>query len=130
MALSADQLSYIRDNSGDDTLDSAGAYEVPDTTIQAIYDDDDTGDEDLNRTVFYVIRRRLGKAARLVSLSGEFGNAQHNQKFENLRKLLALWSSITGIEIVTSGTLTMATISTGIDTPCPDGLPDCLDYWP
>lgn len=124
MALTAAQLSYIRDNSGDDLPDNAGtpAYEVSDATIQAIYDDSTMGASDLDKTVVYVIRMRWGKAARYVSLSGEFGNAQHNQKFEQLERLLKYWEGVTGLGGV--GILTTGILDLELDEPCPDGM-DC-----
>lgn len=109
MALSAAQLEYIRDNAGDDLT----PYEVSDVSVQAIYDDATQGASDLNATVVFVLRRRLGKAARLVTLSGEFGSSQHNQKYEQIARLLKYWENYTGIG--GGGRITMGTISLGID---------------
>lgn len=98
MALTAAQISYIRDMSGDDTQDSSSAYEVSDATLQAIYDDSAQGNSDLDKTVVYVLRRRVGKAARLFGKSGELGyTEQQQQKFENLKGLLADWEARLGM---------------------------------
>jgi hypothetical protein len=43
------------------------------------------------------LRRRLGLAVRDVDLSGEFGNAQHDQKFQHLKDMLAYWEGRTGL---------------------------------
>ncbi len=126
MALTDVQKSYIRDNSGDDTLDNATvpAYEVSDTTLQAIYDDTAQGNGDLNKTVYYAILRRWGKAARMVGLSGEFGNAQHNQKFEQLERLLKLWGGITGLG---GGTVTAGLLHLRLDYSYDDMVADAAD---
>lgn len=112
MALTADERVYIRDMSGDDTADSDGNYEVSDVALQTIYDDAAQGNSDLNRTVYFVIRRRLGKAARLVNKTGQYQNDMHRQKFENLKELLALWSDLTGLG---KGTLTSGILAMRLD---------------
>lgn len=115
MALSAADLQYIRQSSGDSVADTNGAYEVSDVTIQAIYDDVNRGDSDLDATIYYVLRRRLGLAVNLVNESGELSNAQKQQKFENIMKLLTLWGGITGLTVETRGALSVGTIGLNLD---------------
>lgn len=116
MTLTTAQKEYVRDNSGDDLE----PYEISDASIQAIYDDATQGNSDLDRVIVFVLRRRLGKAARMVSLSGEFGSAQHNQKYEQIERLIQRWEGMTGLG--GSGILSAGVLNLGIDEPCPDGM--------
>ena len=95
MALTADEISYIRQNSGDNDT----TPEVSNATLQVIYDSTTEGMSSLDRTVYFVIRRRLGLAAALVATSTPDipSSVSANQKFEQLERLMKLWAGITGI---------------------------------
>jgi hypothetical protein len=99
MALSdsAANLAFIRDAIGDNKTDSASAYELSTATLDVIYADTTQGNSDLTRTIVWALRRRWGMAINAVGLSGEFGNAQHNQKQEQIKKLLDYWEGVAGM---------------------------------
>lgn len=93
--LTIPQYLYIRQNSGDNEV----THEVDDDAVQDIYDDTAQGNSNLNRTVYYVILRRYGLAAALVSVTTQQTgtSSASNQKFDQLERLLKLWGTITGI---------------------------------
>jgi hypothetical protein len=95
--LSAAQLLTIRRRIGDNKLDNASAYELPDATIEAIFDDTTMGDSDLLKTTVWCLRERWGMAINLVTLTGEFGNAKHVEKQEAIKKLLDYWEGVAGM---------------------------------
>lgn len=100
MALSTAQKAYVRDAIGDHRQDNAtptGAYDLADATLDAIYDDTTQGNSDLTRTIVWALRRRWARHINYVDLSGEFGNAQHSQKQEQIKKLLDYWEGVAGM---------------------------------
>lgn len=101
MALSAAELAYIRDNTGDNS-DVVSALKLSDATLQAIYDDAAQGNSDLDRTVYFTLRRLVGIYARevdsLTSPQTGFSYAA-SQRFNNVRKLLDIWGGITGLAV-------------------------------
>ncbi len=72
---------------------------------------------DIYRTIVFALRRLLGRARRLVALSGEFGNAAHNQKFQQTKELLEYWEGRTGLF---GGVLRFGTLDLGIDEEEPE----------
>lgn len=110
MALTAAQIAFVRDNSGDDDANNAGVYELSDERIEEIYNDTTQGNSDLSRTVVFVLRRRLGKAINNMSKSSETGSVQLNQKPEQIRWLLKYWEGLTGL----SGGLSIGSSATHV----------------
>lgn len=99
MALSTTEKAYIRDNTGDN---ESSAYKLSDATLQAIYDDATQGGSDLDKTVYYALRRLVGIYAREVDsvTSPQTGlSYAASQRFKNAQKLLELWGGITGIGV-------------------------------
>lgn len=119
MTMTSAQLAYVRDCIGDDEA----AYRISDSSLNAIFDDTTQGNSNTDRTNVFALRRLLGKARRLVALSGEFGNAQHNQQFEQTERLLTYWEGRTGMH---GGVLSSGVIDLVIDEECSDGA-DCDD---
>lgn len=96
-ALTAAQVNYLRDMIGDDGQDNSGAYELSDVVLQEIFDDTAQGNNALDLTIVWALRRRYGRAINLVSKSGASGDsAALNQKPEQIRKLLDYWEGVTG----------------------------------
>lgn len=112
--LTADELSYIRDVIGDHTLNKNGVYELPDLTLQAIYDSTAQGNSDLSTTIVYALRRLVGRTARLVATSGNVQDEQRQQWHEHLRELLKTWEAITGLT-PSGGSLVVGEIGLGLD---------------
>jgi hypothetical protein len=133
MPLSDAEISYIRDNSGDDEV----TYKVSDATLQLIYNDTALGNTNLNRTVYYVILRLLGKAAKAVDKSNEVDSLSlsSSQWYDHLEKQLALWGSITGIGVASmaltmTSTYTYRADSLQTDEPTYDrGYPSGYPAW-
>jgi hypothetical protein len=95
MALSTDDLAYVRDAIGDD-----GASELlSDTVLNAIYDSATQGDSEVDRTIVFALRRLLGKASRDFAVSDGQGNTEQRQQwFEHLRDtLLPYWEGVVGL---------------------------------
>lgn len=105
MAMTAAQKAFVRDATGDHRTDNAStpAYDLADATLDAIYDDATQGDSNLTRTIVWALRRRWARAINAVDLSGEFGNASHSQKQEQLKKLLDYWEGVALSEGVADG---------------------------
>jgi hypothetical protein len=105
MAMTAAQKAFVRDATGDHRTDNAStpAYDLADATLDAIYDDATQGDSNLTRTIVWALRRRWARAINAVDLSGEFGNASHSQKQEQLKKLLDYWEGVALSEGVGDG---------------------------
>lgn len=98
--LSAAQLLIIRRRIGDHRQDNqtpSGMYDLSDTVIEAIFDDANMGNSDMLLTTVWCLRERWGMAINDVGLSGEFGNAQHNQKQEQIKTLLDYWEGMAGL---------------------------------
>lgn len=93
LTISAADLATVRQQSGDTVVD----YDVSDVQIDAIYVDTAQGNLNLWRTAYYVAVRRYGIAVNQVSLSGEFGNAQHNQQFDQLERLIKFLGGMSGL---------------------------------
>jgi hypothetical protein len=91
--MTAGQIEYVRAMSGDDTA----TYEVSDVLMQTFFDDTRVA-EDLDKTVVFVMRVRVGKAARLVNETNEAQVQKSlSQKFDHLKELLATWETRTGM---------------------------------
>jgi hypothetical protein len=105
MAMTAAQKAFVRDATGDHRTDNAStpAYDLADATLDAIYDDATQGDSNLTRTIVWALRRRWARAINAVDLSGEFGNASHSQKQEQLKTLLDYWEGVALSEGVGDG---------------------------
>lgn len=95
MALTAAEEAYIRENAGDSGI----TPKLADATLQAIYDDAEQGNSDLDRTVYFAIRRLYAIAVReFVSVSSPVtGMAVARSPFSHYERLLKLWGDITGI---------------------------------
>jgi len=118
MALTTDELAYIRESSGD--TDTASP-DVSDAKIQWIYGNSAQGDGDLDKTVYYVIRRRLAKYATDVesATTPQTGTSYSASKYSQLRNLLDIWAGITGLPGsggLNTGSLSTGVISLGLDT--------------
>jgi len=123
--LSPTQLARIRRQSGD----TGTPPDIADADIQAIYDDTDLGNSNIDRTTYYVIRDRKAKAATdILTLSDSgSGMSYSNAKYNNLSKMLEDWGKVVGITPQpTAGTLVMGSIGLDIDTTCDD----LEDIWP
>jgi hypothetical protein len=97
MAISAADLATVRRRSGD----SNQPYDLTDAEVNLVYLDTDLGNEDLNRTIFYVLWERVGIATNAVAISNPIGGITRNQKFEQIWRLLQKYSAITGIALTT-----------------------------
>jgi len=115
--LTAPQILTIRRRIGDNKTDNSSAYELSDATIEAIFDDATMGDSDMLKTTVWCLRERLGMAVNGVALSGELGNASHNQKFEQIERLLAFWEDRAGMTggAISTGSLALRIDYTGAD---------------
>lgn len=110
--LTAVQGAELRDRIGD--VDSNN-YDLSDTVLDTLYTD---ASSDLDLATVYAIRRRLGILSKEVDEAGsrEIGEQRH-QRFDNLMRLLELWSDIAGVG---QGELTMGTIDMNLDTDAAD----------
>lgn len=117
MALTANQLSYLRDMAGDDCT----PYDVSDDTLNDIYDDATQGASDINYTLVWMLRRIVGKKAKLVGQTNiETGNNQQlQQSYEHYKELLAYYERMYGL--TSYGTLSVGVLSLGLNEPCPEG---------
>lgn len=95
MALTATQLSYIRENTGDNST----TPKLTTASLQAIYDDANEGNGDLKHTVYYALVRLYALAVReFASVSSPVtGMAVARSPFSHYERLLKLWGDITGI---------------------------------
>lgn len=114
MSMTAAQILTIRRRVGDNNTDNATppAYELSDTVLNAIYDDSTLGDSDIDRTTVWAIVERLGMAVNHVSSSGELSSKQHNQKYEQLERLLDKWLTLTGISITATSSISVVATNT------------------
>lgn len=99
MALSdtAADLAYVRDNIGDT---ASSDYKLSNATLDAIYASATQGNSDLDRTIYFALRRLVGIYSReLDSLTSPQTGMSYaaSQRFANARKLLELWGDITGL---------------------------------
>jgi hypothetical protein len=115
--LTAAQKSYLRDMSGDDCAE----YLVSDITLQEIYDDTAQGASDLGYTLVWMLRRIVGKKAKLVGQTNiDTGNNQQlQQSYEHYKELLAYYERMYGL--TNFGSITPGVLSLGLDEPCPEG---------
>jgi hypothetical protein len=97
MALTAAQIAYIRSCIGNVKADSAGAYEVTAANLQAIYDDTEQGNGDLNTTIVWALRWRWGMAINDTATYSDLGTNALNQKPAQIKKLLDYWEGVTGM---------------------------------
>ena len=108
--LTADQIAAARAQTGD----AISPYDVTDAQMQALFDDPAAAAGDLSRLNVFILRRRLGRAANLIALGGDGLDAAYQQRFAQLRALLAYWESLTGLD---GGRLTAGQIALSIDEP-------------
>jgi hypothetical protein len=110
--LTATQMAYIRENAGD----AGTTLKLVDETLQVIYDDAEQGNGDLDRTVYFAIRRLYAIAVReFTSVSSPVtGMAVARSPFAHYERLLALWGNITGIDSAL-GRLSVGSIDYALD---------------
>lgn len=121
MALSTDEKTYIRQNNGD----NAATPKLSDAVLQAIYDNPAEGNADLDRTVFFSIRRLYALAvAKFTNLTSPVTglSVARSPEFDNYQKLLNLWSDITGIPVRRALTADIAHVyrADSLQTEAPD----------
>jgi hypothetical protein len=106
--LTPDQIAAARAQSGD----TVSPYDVTDTQMQAIFDDPAAAAGDPDRLIVFILRRRIGRAANLIAVGGDGLDAAYQQRFAQLRALLAYWESLTGLD---GGRLTSGGIALRLD---------------
>lgn len=106
--LTAEQIAAARAQTGD----TISPYDVSDVQMQAIFDDPAAADGDPDRLMVFILRRRIGRAANLIAVGGDGLDAAYQQRFAQIRALLAYWEALTGLE---GGRLTSGGIGLRLD---------------
>lgn len=91
--LTTTQILLLRRRAGDTTA----PQDLADNEVDALYTDATLGNFSLNSTTYYYVQERMGIAVNSVAVSNPMGGITRNQKYEQLERLLAYWSTITGI---------------------------------
>ena len=121
MALTGDEIGYIRDSAGD--FEHDGPL-VSNLTIQAIYDSTTMGNSDLDTTIVYVLRRLVGLTVRHITKSDTEGRTEQlEQLHQHYIDLLVEWERRTGIA---GGRLTTGVLNLHLDYTNDDLTADSL----
>ena len=103
--LTADQITYIRANTGDATFPA-------DSYLQYLYDNQ--ASSDLDTTVYYALlaiyAQDKQKTSRSNNRTGD--SKSENQYLDNLEDLIKMWAMKTGANIATA---TLGVLNLGID---------------
>lgn len=106
MALSSDEITYIRFNTGD--TDTASPL-LSDAYLNYLYSN--KADSDVDKTIVWALRSLLGLSADEVSQSSSrTGDSKSRQQwYEHLQGLLSKWEGITGElgSLVTTGSINL-----------------------
>jgi hypothetical protein len=90
--LSAAEISRLRDQIGD-PANNPYAH-LDDDALNAEYTE---ADDDIDTTIVFCLRRRVGLSAKWTDRSAEFNSEQRKQRFDNLIWLLKYWETKTGL---------------------------------
>lgn len=105
--LTAAQLARLKDLTGNTSPDQPD--QLSEAELQAEYDE---AEADFDTTVVYVLRRRLGLAAKWSDRSGETNSDTRSQRWEHLKALLAYWEERTGLK---GATMKVGALNLGLD---------------
>lgn len=115
MALSADDLSFIRSMLPARTNVSSDPLYISDTQLNYLYSN--KADSDIDSVIAWAWRQACAKASHLVSRSNTAtGDSQsQQQEREAICEQASMWANIAGIPSGSVGVVTTGSINLGID---------------